>query len=123
MDKRNPHIDIGESLSIDSREKVVLIQDVVLNKKTSSFLSLLFLFIMGLSFIVYTSSNSSFPFAIVNAIRGESHVFLKGWGSQGNGEGQLNNPTGIAVDSFGNVYVLDTGNNRIQKFDSNGTYI
>ena len=29
----------------------------------------------------------------------------------------------IAVDSSGNVYVADTGNNRIQKFDDNGKFI
>ena len=29
----------------------------------------------------------------------------------------------IAVDSIGNVYVADTANNRIQKFDSNGKLI
>ena len=30
---------------------------------------------------------------------------------------------GVAVDSSGNVYVADTNNNRIQKFDSSGTFI
>ena len=30
---------------------------------------------------------------------------------------------GIAVDSSGNVYVADTWNNRIQKFDSDGNFI
>ncbi|MFZ0510926.1 MAG: hypothetical protein WAM14_04900 [Candidatus Nitrosopolaris sp.] len=30
---------------------------------------------------------------------------------------------GVAVDSAGNVYVADTYNDRIQKFDSNGTFI
>ncbi len=29
----------------------------------------------------------------------------------------------MAVDADGNVYVVDSGNNRIQKFDSNGTYL
>ncbi|MBF0564722.1 MAG: SBBP repeat-containing protein [Nitrospirae bacterium] len=32
-------------------------------------------------------------------------------------------PASIAVDSYGNVYVADTGNNRIQKFTSNGKFI
>jgi|SRR5208282_464752 len=36
----------------------------------------------------------------------------------GSGPGQLNNPIGVTVDSSGNVYVADSGNNRIQKFDS-----
>ena len=35
----------------------------------------------------------------------------------------LSSPYGIATDSSGNVYVADKGNNRIQKFSSNGTFI
>jgi DNA-binding beta-propeller fold protein YncE len=38
------------------------------------------------------------------------------FGSKGSGDGQFNNPTGVAVDKEGNVYVMDTGNHRIQKF-------
>jgi DNA-binding beta-propeller fold protein YncE len=39
-------------------------------------------------------------------------------------ETSLSWPVGIAVDSSsGNVYVADTGNNRIQVFSSNGTFI
>jgi DNA-binding beta-propeller fold protein YncE len=45
------------------------------------------------------------------------------WGSQGQGEGQFFNPKAIALDAQGNVYVADSGNNRIQKFDSNGTFL
>jgi len=49
---------------------------------------------------------------------------VRKWGSQGSGDGQLNFPTGIAVDSSsGNVYVTDWGNHRIQKFDSNGKFL
>ena len=32
-------------------------------------------------------------------------------------------PEDVATDSSGNVYVVDFGNNRIQKFDSNGNFI
>jgi len=32
-------------------------------------------------------------------------------------------PSGIAVDNQGNIYILDAGNHRIQKFDSEGKYL
>ncbi len=44
-------------------------------------------------------------------------------GSSGSGDGQLSYPMGIAVDFSGNVFVSDTSNNRIQKFDSSGNYL
>lgn len=45
------------------------------------------------------------------------------WGGTGAGNGQFNRPTGIAVDHNGNVYVADTMNHRIQKFNSTGGFI
>jgi tripartite motif-containing protein 71 len=51
------------------------------------------------------------------------YSFVKTWGSQGTAENQFSTPTGVATDTSGNVYVLDSGNNRIQKFSSNGTFI
>ncbi|MEW5802681.1 MAG: CARDB domain-containing protein [bacterium] len=42
--------------------------------------------------------------------------FMAKWGSYGTGDGQFRQPSGVAVDSGGNVYVADSGNNRIQKF-------
>jgi NHL repeat len=38
------------------------------------------------------------------------------WGSEGEGDGQLSKPESSIVDSQGNVYVADYGNDRIQKF-------
>jgi tripartite motif-containing protein 71 len=52
-----------------------------------------------------------------------NYIYTTQWGSYGSGNGQFYNPSGIIVDSAGNVYVADTNNNRIQKFSSNGTYL
>jgi DNA-binding beta-propeller fold protein YncE len=52
-----------------------------------------------------------------------AQVFLFEWGQSGSGAGQFNSPSGIAVDSAGNVYVADTANHRIQKFDDQGTFL
>jgi sugar lactone lactonase YvrE len=41
-------------------------------------------------------------------------------GSPGSGDGQLSDPRGIAVDAQGNLYVADTGNQRIEVFDAQG---
>ena len=38
------------------------------------------------------------------------------WGSRGNQSGQFFSPRGVAIDSSGNVFVADTSNHRIQKF-------
>ncbi len=54
---------------------------------------------------------------------GTTYNFASSFGSAGFGDGQLNNPAGIAFDSTGNIYVVDGLNNRIQKFDSTGTYL
>jgi sugar lactone lactonase YvrE len=49
--------------------------------------------------------------------------FIKEWGSYGRANGQFDLPRGIAVDSSGNVFVTDSRNNRIQKFNNDGTFI
>jgi tripartite motif-containing protein 71 len=41
----------------------------------------------------------------------------------GTGNGQFIDPGVIIVDSEGNTYVTDQGNNRVQKFDSDGNFV
>ena len=49
---------------------------------------------------------------------------LTTWGSKGNGNGQFDDPTSVAVDSNTNkVYVADPINRRIQVFDSDGKFL
>lgn len=47
----------------------------------------------------------------------------KQFGSQGNGDGQFENPHGVAFDGNNNLYVVDGNNHRIQKFDTRGNYL
>ena len=52
-----------------------------------------------------------------------SQTFLAKWGTFGTGEGEFSDPWGIAVDEGHNLYIADTGNNRIQKFTSDGIFV
>jgi DNA-binding beta-propeller fold protein YncE len=45
------------------------------------------------------------------------------WGGRGSGVGKFDEPVGCAIDSKGFVYVADSNNNRIEKFDEKGKYV
>ena len=45
------------------------------------------------------------------------------WGRYGTGAGQLDAPSGIAVDGDGNVYVAEFYNHRISKFTADGKFV
>lgn len=47
--------------------------------------------------------------------------YLGSWGVKGDGPGQLDQPTCIATDAIGNVYLADAGSHFVGKFDSRGT--
>ena len=60
------------------------------------------------------------------AFAGKVHVFGSTFGTEGSGPGQLKEPSGVAVNEVtlantGDVYVADTGNNRVQWFSPEGT--
>jgi DNA-binding beta-propeller fold protein YncE len=44
-------------------------------------------------------------------------------GAQGGEGGGFHSPGGAATDGAGNVYAVDSGNHRIQKFDSAGNFL
>ena len=69
-------------------------------------------------------------FFTATGVFAQESQFLFKWGSQGGGDGQFNRPVGIAVDQKGSVYVTESnltipasGNNRVQKFTADGTFM
>lgn len=77
-----------------------------------------------------------FPFRILMAVmalalafgpssgRAESPPsFALQWGGTGSAEGQFQLNWGLATGPLDNVYVVDTGNQRVQKFDGDGHFI
>jgi DNA-binding beta-propeller fold protein YncE len=52
-----------------------------------------------------------------------SYMFIKSLGFQGIQGGQFNGPNSIAIDRSGNIYVLDSGNSRIQQFNDGDNFI
>lgn len=60
----------------------------------------------------------------VAAMFSSAYTLAATFGSgQGSGPGQFNTLRSVAVDENGNVFCADAGNNRIQKFDSSGTFL
>ena len=58
------------------------------------------------------------------AIAEDPPVFSFKFGSTGStGDGEFLNPTGMAFDLSGNIYVTDPQVNRVQKFTSGGVFI
>lgn len=73
----------------------------------------------NLSLPAFNSTNFPLSLLAVWGAAGSSGSFS---GPAGSGNGQFSNPLDTAVDSSGNVYVVDSGNHRVQKFNSAGVY-
>ena len=74
------------------------------------------LFFRG-SIVGADKTSGFFPRAVRSV---ECGTFLAKFGSQGSGEGQFSDPEAVAVDQNGNVFVADSGNNRIEQFSRSG---
>ena len=48
---------------------------------------------------------------------------LETWGVKGDGEGELDRPSGMSFDSEGNIVLSDTMNNRVQRFTRSGEHL
>src|SRR6266851_6680484 len=49
--------------------------------------------------------------------------FIKAWGKEGKGQGEFDEPHGLAMDSAGRLFVADRANSRIQIFDQDGKFL
>jgi len=49
--------------------------------------------------------------------------FVSSFGSAGSSNGQFNHPADVAIDSKGNLWVADTNNNQIEKFNQAGVFV
>ena len=87
---------------------------------------------LSISLIIFLTSLTHFTFIIdipykalaqMPTSTNDTYHFVKEFGSYGVNNGQFSFPDGISLDSADNVYVTDSGNYRIQKFDSNGNFI
>jgi RHS repeat-associated protein len=54
---------------------------------------------------------------------GNPAVYVSQFGSVGAGNGQFREPVGVAVDAKGNLWVLDSGNSRVEEFNEKGEYV
>jgi tripartite motif-containing protein 71 len=81
--------------------------------------------IAGLILFILAGSLSSRSFFVpaTGEANTEHYVLVTKWGSLGTANGRFSGVEGIGVDALGHMYVVDRGNDRIEKFDSNGTFI
>jgi sugar lactone lactonase YvrE len=70
-----------------------------------------------LAFVFASATCALLAFSFSPAFAAQTRPFIASFGT-------LSNPHGVAIDqSSGNVYVADTGNNRIEKFDASGNFL
>ncbi len=88
--------------------------------------------IAGVYTVVQIATDAAGDVYVPNAPSNEVQVFAAGGGAPGGGVAAtitgsgaqaLSAPTGVAVDPSGDVWVADSGNGRIEEFQSDGTFV
>ncbi len=66
----------------------------------------------------------AFAAIALSSVAAADQIPVSRFGTTGSGDAQLRTPGGIAVDpSTGDIYVADTGNNRVDKFSASGEFL
>jgi sugar lactone lactonase YvrE len=69
-------------------------------------------------------SGGGLALSSVPALAGTGYRYSHSFGEFGSGEGQFSEPNAVAVNDFTEeVYVVDRGNNRVERFGTDGKYL
>jgi len=71
----------------------------------------------GLIYVTDSNKHTIYIYSLAN------YKKLRSIGKRGVKTGEFNFPTNIALDSEGNLFVVDTGNFRVQIFDPDGNFV
>jgi len=70
------------------------------------------------------ASGAGLALSSTPALAGTGYRFEHSFGEYGSGEGQFEGAAGVAVNqTSGDMYVVDEGGNRVERFDVNGKYV
>ncbi len=83
---------------------------------------------VGTKEITFTTGDKVAPNVNLSGLPAESSGatyadYWESFGSSGVGAGQFSHPAGMAVDSTGNLWVVDGDNGRVEKFNEAGEYL
>ena len=70
-----------------------------------------------------SASRLSEASAVVGAPGPREFVFIGDFGTEGAGDGQFDEPGDVAVNAKGDIWVLDSGNDRVEEFNPAGEYM
>jgi DNA-binding beta-propeller fold protein YncE len=109
-----------DTFCVKTRRVLILDNAAAINEKIIALIfSLLSFVLLGLVIMISSGNIVSLVYA-----QEEEYEFVSKFASQGPNDGQVISPYDVVIDSSsGNVYIVDTGNSRVQKFTTDGSFI